>query len=421
MNELLGAELTPDTAVRIALLNNRNLRATFEDIGLSQADLIAASRLHNPVLGASVRWPEHAPRGPNVGLSLVADLLDDLLIPVRKRIAREQLAQTERRVAHEVLGLAAEVRAAAYMVQGRQYFRARVAAIAEVNETAADLSQRQYDAGNINRLELANVQLSAQQAKLELARTDAQLRTDREKVNRLLGLSGAQTNWKIAMELPGLPESEASFTELEEAAVSQRLDLAAAKSQVGVAERAFELRRKTRFLPASVSIGVDAEREVDGARIAGPTLELGLPIFDQGQADLTRLGAEMRRASAHYEGLANDVRSEVRESRDALLAARDTADYYTKTLLPQRRLLLRETLLHYNAMQVSNYQLLAAKEQQLVAERESVEALRDYWIARALLERALGGKLPGRSSTTTSKPTPAEPAAAEHQHQHPTK
>jgi len=167
---------------------------------------------------------------------------------------------------------------------------------------------------------------------------------------------------------------------------------------------------------------VDTEREPGGtgghSHVTGPNLTLALPVFDQGQADIARLSAEVRRATAIYEGLVSDVRSQTREARDALLAARAAADYYFKTLLPQRRLLLRETLLHYNAMQKSNYELLAAKERQLAAERESIEALRDYWIARAGLEMALGGRLPAVAVPTSTSSEPAEATPPEHQHHH---
>ncbi|MEO6005302.1 MAG: TolC family protein [Opitutus sp.] len=416
VQSLLEQPLTTDSAVQIAVINNRTLRATFEEIGLSRADLMAASRLHNPTLGASVRWPDHAPRGPNVGLSLAVDLLDNLFIPLRRNVAGDQLAQAERRVAYEVLSLSAEVKTAVLTVQARQQFRARASAIAEVNDAAADLAQRQYDAGNINRLELANVQVSAQEAKLEMSRAETQAGIDREKLNRLLGLSGPQTNWTLAAELPALPEHEMDFSRFEELALDQRLDLAAAKGQVALAERALTLKRNTRFLPASVDVGAETEREVDGSRITGPTLELGLPIFDQGQADLARLSAEHRRAVANYEGMTNDIRSEVRELRDTLLAARATSEFYNSTLLPQRRLLLKETLLHYNAMQKSNYELLAAKERLLAVEREAIEALRDYWIARAQLERAFGGKLP--PIETSAPPAEVAPTSEQPEHHH---
>lgn len=121
-----------------------------------------------------------------------------------------------------------------------------------------------------------------------------------------------------------------------------------------------------------------------------------------------RLQAELRRSRALYEGLVIDLRSEVREAREAVRAARETVDTFTRTLLPQRRLLLHETLLHYNAMQKSNYELLAAREQQLVAEREAVEAQRDYWIARAQLERALGGRLNRPLAAKSNQPATAE-------------
>lgn len=416
---LLERPLTSEAAVQIAVINNRNLRATFEEIGLSRAEFIAASRLHNPTLGASVRWPDHAPRGPNVGLSFAVDLLDNLLIPLRRKVASEQLAQVERRIAHEVLSLSTEVTTAVLTVQARQQFRARASDIAEVNQAAAELAQRQYDAGNINRLELANVQVSAQEAKLERSRTEAQTHRDRERLNRLLGLSGSQTGWTLAAELPELPEREMDFSHLEEAALDQRLDLLAAKAQVVSAERALTLKRNTRFLPTSLRVGAETEREVDGSRVTGPTLELALPLFDQGQADLARLTAEYRRAVAHDEALTNDIRSEVRELRDTLVAARATSEFYHSTLLPQRRLLLQETLLHYNAMQKSNYELLAAKERLLAAEREAIEALRDYWIARVQLERAMGGKRP---LVETSPPAlEAGPTLEPHGHHHPAK
>ena len=401
----LKDDLTPDSAAAIALFNNRKLRATFEDLGVSQADLIAASRLPNPSLSASVRWPSERPRPPNVEFNLGMDLLNAFLLPLRKKFSGEQLVQAERRVAHEALSLASEAKSAAYTVQARQEFRARLASILAVNEATADLAQRQYSAGNINRLELLHQQSAALDARLELARTDADIRRDREKLNRLLSLWGAQTNWQMSAALPTAPEREPNFDQLESLAVTQRLDLAAAQSQVALARAALDLKRKTRFLPASVNLGIDTEREPAGSgehtHVTGPNVELALPIFDQGQADVARLSAESRRAEANYEAVAIDIRSEVREARDALLAGRAAAEYYDAVLLPQRRAILRETLLHYNAMQKSNYELLLAKQQVLEAERARIEAWRDYWIARTELERAVGGRL---AETTTPAP-----------------
>jgi outer membrane protein, heavy metal efflux system len=94
------------------------------------------------------------------------------------------------------------------------------------------------------------------------------------------------------------------------------------------------------------------------------------------------------------EALAVDARSEVREQRDRMLAARDLALYYERELLPQRARILDLTLRQYNAMFKGAYDLLLAKQAEVEAEKARLAAWRDYWIARARLEKALGGSLP---------------------------
>jgi len=425
VRELLARDLTVESAVQIALLNNRALRATFEELGLSQADLAAASRLPNPSFSASVRWPSSRPRGPNVEFALTAPLLDSLLRPLRQRLAQDQLAQVRRRVAHEVLALVASVKSAAYVALAQQDIRTRLATIAEINDTAADLARRQYDAGNISRLEHAQTQATAQQTQLDLLRADAEVRAAHERLSRLLGLTFTQTAWKMPESLPALPATDPALDGLETLALAQRLDLAAAHAQVAFAQATLDLKRRTRFLPGTVDLGVSTDRDSGGGRVTGPRLDLQLPLFDQGQPEIARLSANLRQAQNRDEALAADIGSEVRTAHDALTAARTAAEFFQNTLLPQRKIILRESLLHYNAMQKSPYELLLAKEQQQHAERMSVETLRDYWLARTDLERALGGRLPpsGTGVPPVIPPPSAPPAkddaampAMNHQH-----
>ncbi len=412
---LLAADLTPDSAARIALLNNRSLRATFEELGLSQARLAAATRLPNPALDTSVRWPSHSPRGPNVEFGLTAPLLESVLLPARRQHAEGELRQTQYLVSHSVITLAAEVRHAAYEVLAQQDLRARLTTLAEISEAAAEFGQRQFDAGNINELDRLQLQAAAQQSRVEMIQAEASVAAAREQLNRLLGLSSSQTNWKMSASLPELPEHDAIPDNAEAVALQQRLDLAALHAQAAVAKQSLELKQRTRLLPGHVELGVDTEHESGGERLTGPSLGLELPLFDQGQPELARLAAEFRQTSEHADALAAEIGSEVRATQARLDAARSTAALYQGTLLPQRTAILRETLLHYNAMQKGVYELLVAKEQQQLTERQAIEARRDYWLARADLERALGQFLP----VTAALATPAEPATeSAHQHHH---
>ena len=396
---LLNTNLTAQTAVTIALLNNRSLQAEFEEIGISQADLAQASRLHNIEIAGSWRFPDRPPSAVDAEYSAAGDLLDLLTLPARKKVAARNLEQTKLQVADKVLELAAETQTAFYDLQAQLDLTNRLSAIVALNDAAADFAQRQYNAGDISELELNNQQASAAQSQLELMQARSRAQMQREQLNRLMGLAGTQTNWQITDQLPSLPTNEPPMSNLESLAVKQRLDLAAAREQVESVAAALRLKEHTRFIPGA-TIGVDTERTPDGQRVTGPTLDLELPLFDQGQPAVARLAAEYRQAQDNYQALSVNVRSEVRQARDALLAAREAAEFSEQHLLPLQAKILRKTLLQYNAMQESTYDLLLAKQNEETATQEYVASLRDYWIARAELGRAVGGRLTETSNTT---------------------
>ena len=181
-------------------------------------------------------------------------------------------------------------------------------------------------------------------------------------------------------------------------ALRQRQDLAAAREHVAAVEQALGLKRKTRLVPG-LNLGVDTEREVEGTHLTGPTLDVEIPLFNWGRASMKKLEAELRQAQANAQALEAEVRNDVEAAHAVLVGARDTAAHLSGVLLPQRQRILKETLLHYNAMQKSNFELLLAKEEEQRAGQEMIEALRDYWVARADLEKAAGGSLTPKPTT----------------------
>lgn len=391
---LLAGELTAARAAQVALLNNRSLQAELEEIGIRQADLAQASRIANPDLHSFVRFPNRDDASANFEVALVQDVLDVLMQPLRKKVAAAQLEEAKLRLGDRMLRLVAETKAAYHTLVARQQLTGRLELIRDINQAAAEFAERQHEAGNLNDLDLTSHQAAYGQSRVDLALAQVEVRRDRERVDRLLGLWGPDTVWSAPSRLPDLPEKEIPLERLESRAVEQRLDLEAARFSVDVIGRAIALKRGTRYFPVGIQVGLQHERETDGVRVTGPSLALQLPIFDTGKASLARLLAEHRRAQRQLEALAIDARSEVREARDLMLATRDLAQYHASVLLPQRVKILAETQLHYNMMLKGVYDLLQAKQAEVQAETAYVAAWRDYWLSRTELERAVGGRLP---------------------------
>jgi len=398
----LRRPLTADTAVQVALLNNRDLQQTYEELGIAQADLVEAGLLRNPLLTFERRWP---------GLAMEADVakmfIDILLLPLRKRVAAALFETAKMNVGHEILDVAADVRAAFYQHQGDQQLLEMRRSVAEAMKLSAETALRMNEAGNISNLDLANQQAQHVEAKLDLARVQTAAVQSREKLSKLMGVWGPQTMWMVTAHLPNLPDREVSASGLESRAVAQRLDLASARAQFVTQARSLGFARVEAMLEGA-EITAHFEREVEGDASVGPSFSIPLPIFNQGQPAVARARARLRQSQQRYLGLAANIRSDVRAARDRMLLLRSQVEYYKSAVLPIRNRVVIESQLQYNAMQIGPIQLLQAKQEEVRTGADYIETLRDYWIARAELSKAVGGNLTGNiislESSLTKQP-----------------
>jgi cobalt-zinc-cadmium efflux system outer membrane protein len=406
VNELLTGELGADGAVEVALLRNPVLLATYESVGVAQADLVQAGLLANPTLGLGIGFPIG---GQNAATELRGSLTEDFLtlftLPLRKRFAEYGLARAKLRVGAAVLELATEVRDAYYKVQASQQTAVLWQTIVDAESSSSELSQRQFRAGNIAALEAVNRRAAFEQARLDLARAENEVLDAREVLNRKMGVWGGQTDWKVKTNLPEVPRAEVSLEHLEKRAIAQRLDLAASGAESDSLGAALSLAGGTRYF-ANLNLGVDASRDPEGSKVLGPTLSLELPIFDQHQAQLAKLAAQYREARARRSQLAIEIRSEVRSARNHVLATRSVVEHYRSVLLPLRERIVQLSQQSYDGMFLGVYGLLQARQNEVAAYRDYIDAVRAYWSARAELERAVGGKLPAaEASPPAAAPT----------------
>ena len=411
----LSQPLKCDAAVTVALLNNHRLQATFEELGISQADFVQAGLLDNPVFNLSIRFPNDRPAKTYLDIAAAENFLNIFLIPARKKIAAAQRDEAIARVTHEVLSLAGDTRVAFYNAQAAQQMVALRQSISDAANAALDTATRLRQAGNTTELDYYTQRAQAGRAKIDLANARAEAQDAREKLNALMGLWGAKAQWKIAGRLPDVPAVQVNPAGLESLAVQQRLDLAAAKKEVLVQSRKYGLTVDTRFF-AQADAGVEGERETDGQWRIGPTISVPIPLFDQGQAAIARAHAELRQSQERYLALAVEIRAQVRAAQARMLNARVAAQFYHDEILPTQQKVLDQTQLRYNGMLVGVFQLLTAKRDEIDAAAQYVEELRTYWTSRADLERAIGGPLPGGHTTSPATQSTSMPAMVDHRH-----
>jgi cobalt-zinc-cadmium efflux system outer membrane protein len=391
---MLDEELTADTAVQIALLEYEGLQATYEELGIAQADLVQAGLLANPIFIGEIRFPGH-PSEP-LELDISQDFLSIFMMPLRKRVASAELEAAKLRVADAVLAHAARTRAAFYTLQGAQQMLEMRSEVSLATDASAEAAERYHEAGNLTDLELASEKAIASQAMLEVSMAEEAVFDAREELLLCMGSWSAETSIHVGSRLPDLPESETPAEDLEKLALTRRLDFLAARADVETMAQALGIQRYAMLEPGVVVTG-HLEREPDGTTTIGPSLEIPIPLFDQGQAARARGWSMLKQSEARYAALSAEIRSEVRRARNRMLTSRSRTEYYRSVLLPLRETIVEQTQLEYNAMLTGVFQLLQTKQAAIETGRTYIEALRDYWLSRTELERAVGGRLENQS------------------------
>ena len=392
MKSVLARPLTAKNTIQIALLNNKELQASYTKLGVAQADLVQAGLLRNPILDGAISFPEGVST-PNLTFGLAVKFVEILWIPLKREIAQSELEAVKIEVSGMVIDMVATTHNA-YIdyVAARQQVELLQQVVRSTRATV-EAAKSLREAGNITALEFNQQKNILTSAKLGLAKAEASEVEMREKLNVLMGLSSADTKWRTPKRLPVLPRKKLSTAHVERRAIENSLDLAKIRQELITLATKYQLTRKQTLLP-DLEVGAEYERG-DGEKAYGPTFEIEIPIFDMGEAKRAKAKLEIEKLRNQYWDLGIKIRAASRLLRARLLTARKTISYYQRTVLPENQKIVSGMQRDYNAMQAGVFQLITAKRQQIIVGQQYIEAQQAYWRSRINFQQLIHGRLPG--------------------------
>ena len=417
--------ISADTAVQVALLNNKALQAAYSDIGIDAADV----------------WQQMLPENPKVSIgifgigapelilfraleSMVATNLQAMMTRERRvDIAKTRFEQTQLKAVDETLRLAADTRRAwiravsafetvSYLKQGQ------IAA-----DAASELAKRLGESGAMPKAGQAREHAFYAELTGQLAEARLNAELAKEELTRLMGLWGAEVDYFVPDKLPQLPQKLKAGSAIEAEALKNRVDLQIARLELDLAAKAFGLTEATRYVTdLELFSGVEAEQEIETeyelvsgnleeskARkvVVTPQLEVefAIPIYDTGKARLRKAELTYLRGANLLAAKAVNIRSEARSAFKNYRARHEIGRHYKRNVLPLREKIEEESLLTYNGMITNTFELLADTRAKINTLLMSVNAKRDFWLADADLNAAIYG--PGFGGGGGGDATPA--------------
>jgi outer membrane protein TolC len=150
-----------------------------------------------------------------------------------------------------------------------------------------------------------------------------------------------------------------------------------------------------------------ARRQIIDATL-GPSIEVTLPVWDQNQAQIAKARFKAVQARRRYEDLLDAVAEQVQRASASACDNAKLVQFYQQELLPQVNQNVEGARRIYKLGEQSIIVLIEA-QRSLVEQRAAyVSIMRDYALAVADLEQALGGRIPPGATTqpASSQPTP---------------
>lgn len=390
--ETLQEDLSVDTTVQVALLNNQRLKGIYQDLGIAQAQLVQAGLLKNPIFSFSIRYERLLDSANIIEMGLVQNFLDVVLKPLKIKLACAELELIKSEVAAEVLDLIAETKIAFYSLQSAEQMLKMKRQVFETRDAAYDVARRLRQAGNITDLALAIERSTYEQMKIDLSTSEVQVLEARERLNVLMGLWGLNTDWRLSEETQDIQDLDVDLSCIENHVIAKSLDLKSSRQKMRATALGLGVDNAELIFP-ELTYGPDSERDPREPWFIGPQFSMGIPIFDIGLAQKASARAELKKQWNEYTALAVEVRSASRVASYRLLNALKQNRYYRDVIIPLEEQITEETHRQLNAMQLGVLDLLLIKQKELDTKMKSISSYRDYWIARTQVEMLLSGRM----------------------------
>ncbi|MEW6268772.1 MAG: TolC family protein [Thermodesulfobacteriota bacterium] len=380
---LLADGMTREAAVRVALLSNPSLQATFEEVGIAQADLVQAGLPTNPQLSAVPTLPLSAGNSAAALLAFVSDLW---LVPARRDVAEAEMDAKIRRVAAAVVLTASDAAKAYDEVLYRE-------ALLDVERTNRDIRAetaartRKQLGSDPDDVAMLRTEAEAVQQELVVARAEKELASARLRLASVLGLEDPTS-------LPGLgdrfgPPPPDGWTTAGAVAfaLEQRLDVAAARHDVAAAERQVALERRS--VLGDVQLGPGYTGGLGTADSGGPALQMGLPVFDQNQAQIAKAEFQLRWREKRLRALESRVRREIADALADIAFYRRHVELYRTRLEPLQVDAVARADAAGARDDVFLLHALEARQEEVDGRRGYLEAVFELRSAQQRLHRAL--------------------------------
>lgn len=395
LEEQLAQGISRDEAIAMALANNPDLQADFENLGIAQADLAQAGLYTNPTINSVFRFPTQS-QGPGtaqMNIESVASfrLADLWQVPLTKEVAEDVLEITTLRILTTILDTAQKA-AVAFdeYVQAQATFANAQESLREIKDYKDEVYYRQ-NYGYSSDLDKYHADIMLNTMELEVIRYMAMHKTAAMHLKKILGLDPSETPVQILNNPCCTPETM-TLDELERYALENRPEIQIAHIKIKQYKDTIALEKARIW--NNVDIGIAYKQDFDRPfRGWGPYVAFNVPVFDDNHAQIARAEFLLRQAEKELYAETIKVKEEIRKAYVFYNSLEKELDIYNKHILPTRSKAITWASKYTRTMQVNGLVEIQTKIDLYETKKNLITTQYKLMHSYAELERAVGKRL----------------------------
>lgn len=347
--------ISREDAIRIALLNNPELRAEFENLGIAKADLVQAGLYTNPSINSVFRFPtrDRGPGTAQTNIETVASLrLSDLWqVPLNEKVSEDLLEIVSLRILTTIISLVAETQIAYDAVLAAQL---RLKILEQLLTVQKELNKEVYYRqlyGYTDGLDINNADANLAIRESELIKAHVLQQEVLIHLKKIIGINPSLEPIILTSTLDDttmLP----SLQYLEDFALRTHPEMQIAHMKIRQYQDTIRLERAKIF--KRVDLGVSYKKDFDKPfRGWGPYINFDIPIFDTNYAQISRALFLRDQAQKELQALQIRIKKEVIESYTLIQGIQKEIDYYKKSVIPADKKAKEFTYTYAQTMQLT--------------------------------------------------------------------
>lgn len=393
--------LTVDKAVAASILVDPGIRASFEEIGISKADLVQAGFIQNPSISVLYQCPT-LPKCLNevayIDITGMMNISDFWQIPFKKKVAGKELEIQTVNTLKKIIDLSSDALFAYYAYLYEQQQLVTVEKILTSIINLKNSTDNNYTAGYSSDYDRSVVDSFLGQWEVKKLDQEKLIHNALITLRNYIGLElitegiSLTTSWDAFLQT--LPTAAALFTYAE----SNNPELQAAHLKVLKAQYQQSLERSRMI--NNVSFGLEYTRDIANVNYIGPIMDFDLPLFDQQQVQIERAQREEKKAHREVANLLANVSNEIINLCKNIEISQKSIAVYKKRVLPANQKALEFYDQHAHTIQMNLSILLTTKVEMLQQEynlnKEYLNLIKNI----AELQKKIGGVIPYGLPTT---------------------